>query len=211
MSSFVYCIKSGAQRTYVGATKDLRRRIRQHNGEIKGGAKSTRGGNWTYLFHCEGFESWRQALSFEWHLKHVRKYRRGQDPVSRRWKCVNILLNQDRWDHVRLVPAQCLDGPRVECPEAEGISTDTALSPQRSPTAPSHGLSAPNTPPPSPETVVTKETPGVLEITDDDCGAFIRTHTAKRLHLIRAYSATSVPHRVLKMCCNKEKISNLNS
>ena len=148
-----------------GRRKDLRRRIRQHNGEIKGGAKSTRGGNWTYLFHCEGFESWRQALSFEWHLKHVRKYRRGQDPVSRRWKCVHILLNQDRWNHVRLVvPAQCLDGPRVECPEAKGISTDKVLSPSRSPTPRSHGSDAPRTPLPCPEPDATEETPGGVEV-----------------------------------------------
>ena len=151
MSSFVYCIQSGERRTYVGATKDLRRRLRQHNGEITGGAKSTKGRSWTYLFHCEGFENWRQALSFEWHLKHVRKYRRGQDPVARRWRCVRLLLNRDRWHHVRLVPAQSPDDPPEVGPVEGDISTDTAPSPPHNPVpSPNRASDAPTTLLPSP-------------------------------------------------------------
>ena len=150
MSSFVYCIQSGERRTYVGATKDLRRRLRQHNGEITGGAKSTKGRSWTYLFHCEGFEDWRQALSFEWHLKHVRKYRRGQDPVARRWKCVRLLLNRDRWRHVRLVPAQCPDDPPEACPAEGDTSTGTSPLPSHNPApSPNCASDVPKTPPPS--------------------------------------------------------------
>ena len=37
-----YILKSG-NRTYNGSTNNMRRRLRQHNGEIKGGAKYTRG------------------------------------------------------------------------------------------------------------------------------------------------------------------------
>lgn len=37
-------------RTYTGITTDLSRRLRQHNGEIRGGAKATRsGGPWNVL------------------------------------------------------------------------------------------------------------------------------------------------------------------
>ena len=35
---------AAAKRTYVGITTDLRRRLDQHNGERRGGARSTRAG-----------------------------------------------------------------------------------------------------------------------------------------------------------------------
>jgi predicted GIY-YIG superfamily endonuclease len=48
---FVYLLKRVAGKcrnsSYVGYTSNLKRRLRQHNAEIKGGAKATRGGKWT--------------------------------------------------------------------------------------------------------------------------------------------------------------------
>jgi predicted GIY-YIG superfamily endonuclease len=38
---FVYLLESTNQSTYVGATVDLTKRLRQHNKEIKGGAVAT--------------------------------------------------------------------------------------------------------------------------------------------------------------------------
>jgi predicted GIY-YIG superfamily endonuclease len=64
---------SGGVLTYVGATLDLARRLRQHNGEIKGGAKYTRlgaKGSWAVVFTVQGFREQREALQFEWALKH---------------------------------------------------------------------------------------------------------------------------------------------
>ena len=42
MPWFAYVILSSNQRTYVGITTDVDRRLRQHNGELPGGARSTR-------------------------------------------------------------------------------------------------------------------------------------------------------------------------
>lgn len=42
---FAYVLIAGSvRRTYVGVTTDVARRLRQHNGELRGGARSTRAG-----------------------------------------------------------------------------------------------------------------------------------------------------------------------
>ncbi len=41
-SWWVYVLVSSNKRTYVGSTTEPLRRVRQHNGEIRGGAKCTR-------------------------------------------------------------------------------------------------------------------------------------------------------------------------
>jgi predicted GIY-YIG superfamily endonuclease len=67
----VYAISSpSTKKSYVGATTNHLRRLRQHNSEIKGGAKYTRGAtDWRYIFRVDGFVD-TQALQFEWSLKH---------------------------------------------------------------------------------------------------------------------------------------------
>ena len=65
-----------SQRTYIGATKELSRRIRQHNGELVGGAKATRKFRpWTVKVTCGGFATWRETLSFEWKWKRDKRYK----------------------------------------------------------------------------------------------------------------------------------------
>ena len=58
------------KRTYVGYTNNLERRIRQHNNEIKGGAKYTKGRDWEYAGYISGFNDNILALQCEWKLKH---------------------------------------------------------------------------------------------------------------------------------------------
>lgn len=71
----VYVIANGTS-TYTGMTVNLRRRLRQHNGEISGGAASTRRrgaqpGGWAPVIIISGFRSTSHALRAEWMLKHT--------------------------------------------------------------------------------------------------------------------------------------------
>lgn len=66
------------QRTYFGFTVDLKHRLRQHNGEITGGAKYTHVGRpWKVIGYVSGFPDKSTALSFEWWLHHPPVKRRG--------------------------------------------------------------------------------------------------------------------------------------
>jgi structure-specific endonuclease subunit SLX1 len=56
--------------TYVGYTVDPAHRLRQHNREIKGGAKATNKGLWKFMALITGFKTSQNALSCEWKLKH---------------------------------------------------------------------------------------------------------------------------------------------
>ena len=60
------------RKTYVGFTTDPRKRLRQHNGDLKGGARRTkRGRPWGYVALIDGFQSKATAMSFEWAWQHV--------------------------------------------------------------------------------------------------------------------------------------------
>jgi putative endonuclease len=51
---------------YVGVTKDVRRRLREHNA---GASRGTRGGRPYELVHLESYQSLSQARRREWYLK----------------------------------------------------------------------------------------------------------------------------------------------
>lgn len=78
-------------RTYIGFTTNPKRRIRQHNGEIKGGAKYTRKGTWKYVAIISGFKNKRSALQFEWAAKHK------THGIQRRCKKLCELFCQEQW------------------------------------------------------------------------------------------------------------------
>ena len=78
----VYLITNG-RRSYIGYTSDVDRRLRQHNGVIKGGARSTRGHVWSLVCYVDGFDTISQAMSFEWRWKHTKRgLRQRQDFVE---------------------------------------------------------------------------------------------------------------------------------
>ncbi len=79
-----YCLQSSdGQRTYIGATLDVHRRLQQHNGQLSGGAKATRGRSWSRVCHISGFPSERAALQFEWAWKYKSKQYTGS-PLKKR-------------------------------------------------------------------------------------------------------------------------------
>lgn len=89
--------------TYVGATVDPDRRLRQHNKEIKGGARATgarvaTGHKWRRLCRVTGFPDNHAALSFEWRLKSLTRRREmaSLGPVERRLRCLADLMAMDR-------------------------------------------------------------------------------------------------------------------
>ncbi len=81
MSWIVYVLESAA-RTYVGITTDLDRRLEQHNGQRRGGAKATRASRpWRVARQWGPFPSRGEALRLEHAVKRLRGRRRlSADP-----------------------------------------------------------------------------------------------------------------------------------
>ncbi len=86
-----------SNRTYVGITNNLHRRLRQHNGEILGGAKATRGkGPWNVAMTIHGFQDKVQVMQFEWAVKHSRS-KKGRTGAERRLSQIVDVTNRERW------------------------------------------------------------------------------------------------------------------
>lgn len=118
-SFFVYLLESTNKSTYVGATIDIDRRLRQHNKEISGGAVATgmkvaKGETWRRHCYVSGFPTWQAALQFEWRWKQLsRKLPQAMNPLERRMNALTSLLNLERstskaipfaeWDHFPIV------------------------------------------------------------------------------------------------------------
>jgi predicted GIY-YIG superfamily endonuclease len=73
---YVYLlINTVSNRTYIGCTTDYKRRLRQHNRELVGGAKSTKVncGYWNIALVLNGFNGRAEAMRWEKILKMRRK------------------------------------------------------------------------------------------------------------------------------------------
>lgn len=123
---FVYFLLCTDGSTYIGATVNLDRRLRQHNKEIKGGAHATgikvaSGHSWCRVCHISGFPDWKATLQFEWRWKQIsRTLSKTLKPIDRRLMALQRLLSLERpttkalayseWEekpHVNM--EQCLD------------------------------------------------------------------------------------------------------
>ena len=102
MSFFVYLLLSTNKSTYIGATVNLDRRLRQHNGEIVGGAKATKialkkGQVWERACYVSGFPSWQCALQFEWKWKNLgKKISKKMNLLERKIRALDLLLELDK-------------------------------------------------------------------------------------------------------------------
>tara|TARA_B100000795_G_scaffold266389_1_gene249505 strand:- start:884 stop:1504 length:621 start_codon:yes stop_codon:yes gene_type:complete len=117
----VYALQSiSTNKSYVGASTNFSRRIRQHNSEIKGGAKYTRcAKDWKCIYRVNGFVD-TDALKFEWWLKHsgkvsgkrkrrfIRSAGRG---VNGRITNLQRVFHLEKWQDVPLTVTWC-DGQR---------------------------------------------------------------------------------------------------
>lgn len=92
-----YCIQNVEEtRTYVGATNCFSRRIRQHNAEISGGARSTSGFKWKPIILVRGFPTRHDLLRFEWLWKHSKNFVTPKSPMKR-IEILNYLLSTDEF------------------------------------------------------------------------------------------------------------------
>ena len=99
---YVYLLLSTSNKnTYVGATIDVNRRLRQHNREIKGGAKATtsrvsKGESWRRICYISGFPDWSSALQFEWRWKQISRKIKQNKPLEKRMEALNLLLSLEK-------------------------------------------------------------------------------------------------------------------
>lgn len=92
------------KKTYVGITNNMGRRLRQHNGVIVGGAKTTSSDKlrpWSVVLFVSGFRSHVEALQFEWAVHHPRRkgqnYRNRKHCVLRRLDVLKHTLAKEKW------------------------------------------------------------------------------------------------------------------
>ena len=77
-------------KTYIGYTVNFSRRLRQHNGEIVGGAKKTSGFKWDPVCIIEGFDDSHMALRFEYRLQRPKRAKKGCN-------CVDFVIENLSW------------------------------------------------------------------------------------------------------------------
>lgn len=94
---WIFYIIANNNYTYAGVSPNPTRRLRQHNGEISGGAKYTtsKGEGWKHICLIEGFRTKTEALQFEWASKHIPP--RNAGGIKNRINKLYILFQKEKW------------------------------------------------------------------------------------------------------------------
>jgi len=96
-------INTSNNNTYLGITNNSERRIRQHNGEIKGGARYTKMkkglGEWKYVIKVSNLTK-SEALSIERTAKNLRSKSKGKTPLERRKYVLLPLL--EKYENIKI-------------------------------------------------------------------------------------------------------------
>lgn len=102
MTSCCYLLYTN-NNTYIGATVNMERRLRQHNKEISGGARATgiqvgKGNKWELICYITGIPEWRSALQIEWKWKNISRTicKNIHNPIERRIHALKILLSLEK-------------------------------------------------------------------------------------------------------------------
>tara|TARA_Y100000780_G_scaffold232505_2_gene264925 strand:+ start:4718 stop:5164 length:447 start_codon:yes stop_codon:yes gene_type:complete len=89
------------RRTYIGASNNPEKRLRAHNGEISGGAKSTQVNRpWSHIFIIENLDKI-SALQLEWRLKRWKTKKNNKltncPGIKNRINNLFAVLNLEQW------------------------------------------------------------------------------------------------------------------
>ena len=109
---YCYLLRSLNQKflakTYFGYTTDVNRRLRQHNGEIAGGARKTINFRpWKLVMYIKDFPDWHNALQFEWTVNHCKRSQYPKnlnEKLDRIWNvlCLDFWTNNSTYYQVPL-------------------------------------------------------------------------------------------------------------
>jgi predicted GIY-YIG superfamily endonuclease len=103
MSNYLcYCIRNeNENKTYIGITNNFKKRIRQHNGILSGGAKYTHGDKWSPIIILTGFISKNQVLRFEYLWKKCKIKTTYKSGIMKRLEIMDYLFSKnDEWSNL---------------------------------------------------------------------------------------------------------------
>ena len=123
---FVVYLIQNENKTYVGMSNNPIRRLRQHNQEIRGGAKYTcaAGPGWRHVLFVEGFDDKISAMQFEYAVKHEPP-RKAHGVANRIQKIIRV-LKKSQWTsnarpsseyHLKLLHFEDVDMGLMDLPE----------------------------------------------------------------------------------------------